>query len=75
MDLPDALFKFGSKKKKFHSKRMFLYFGMEKKLSEKIFKNYQIFLYFLKRKLSLYFGKWKPRKNSLYFKKRNFLIF
>ena len=28
------------------------------------------FLYFLKRKLFLYFGKQKPRENCLYFKKR-----
>ena len=33
------------------------------------------FLYFLKRKLFIYSGKRKPRKNSLYSKKRNFLIF
>ena len=33
------------------------------------------FLHFLKRKLFLYFGKRKPRKNSLHFRKRNFLIF
>ena len=30
---------------------------------------------FRKRKFFLYFGKQKPRKNSLYFRKRNFLIF
>ena len=30
---------------------------------------------FSKESLSLYFGKMKPRKNSLYFRKRNFLIF
>ena len=36
-----------------------------------IFRN---FLYFIKRKFSLHFGKWKPRKNSLYFRKRNFFI-
>ena len=29
-------------------------------------------LYFLKRKLFLYFGKRKPRKSSLYFRQRNF---
>ena len=33
------------------------------------------FLYFLKRKLLLYFGKRKFRKNSSYFRKRNFLLF
>ena len=33
------------------------------------------FLYFLKRKLFIYSGKRKPRKNSLYSKKRNFLTF
>ena len=32
-------------------------------------------LYFVKRKLFLYFRKRKPRKKSLYFRKRNFLIF
>ena len=32
-------------------------------------------LYFIKRKLFLYFRKWKPPKNSLYFRKLNFLIF
>ena len=31
--------------------------------------------YFLKRKLFLHLGKWKPRKKSLYFRKQNFLIF
>ena len=29
---------------------------------------------FFKRKSFLYFRKWKPRKNSLYFRKRNFLM-
>ena len=33
------------------------------------------FWYFLKRKLYLYFGKRNPEKNSLYFRKQNFLIF
>ena len=33
------------------------------------------FLYFLKRKVCIYFRKRRPPKNSLYFKKRNFLIF
>ena len=33
------------------------------------------FLYFLKRKLFLYFKKWKPRTFFLYFRKWNFLIF
>ena len=32
------------------------------------------FWYFLQRKLYLYFGKGNPEKNSLYFRKRNFLI-
>ena len=32
-------------------------------------------LYFVKRKLFLYFRQRKPRKKSLYFRKRNFLIF
>ena len=31
--------------------------------------------YFLERKLFFYFEKRKSRKNSLYFRKRNFLIF
>ena len=35
---------------------------------------FKIFLDFLKRKLFLYFGKWKPWKIFLYFKKQNFLI-
>ena len=33
------------------------------------------FLYFLKTKLFMYFRKQKPGKNSLYFRKQNFLIF
>ena len=33
------------------------------------------FVYFLKRKPLLCFGKWKPWKKSLLIKKRNFLIF
>ena len=33
------------------------------------------FLYFLKRKLFLYFGKRKPLENSLYIIKRKFFIF
>ena len=33
------------------------------------------FLTFIKRKLFLYFGKPKTENNSLYFRKRNFLIF
>ena len=33
------------------------------------------FLKFFQRKLFLYFRKRKPRKNSLYFRKQNFLIF
>ena len=38
--------------------------------------NIENFGYFLKRKLFLYFRKWKPQKNSLYFLKRNmFFIF
>ena len=35
----------------------------------------KLLLYFLKRKLFLGFRKRKPRKNSLCFRKRNFLIF
>ena len=37
--------------------------------------NVKKFLIFSQRKTFLYFGKRKPRKNSLYFRKRNFLIF
>ena len=44
----------------------------EMKLSCSSIKN---FLYFLKRKIFLYFKKWRPQKNSLYFRKWGFLIF
>ena len=37
--------------------------------------NIKIFFYILSKKLFLYFGKWKHWKNSLYFRKQNFLIF
>ena len=50
--------------------KKFLYFGKWNVLALII----RSFLYFLKRKLFLYFGRRKPRKNSLYFRKRNFLI-
>ena len=53
------------------SSYIFLYFGEWNFLTLIL----RYFLYFLYRKLFLYFRKWKPRKNSLYFRKRNFLTF
>ena len=55
----------GSKNKKNPPRKIFLI--------TVILKN---FLHFLKRKLFLYFRKWKPRKNFFYFLKRKlFFVF
>ena len=66
-----TLFGPSTKNKKNLSQESSLYFRKMELFSSNIKK----ILYSLKRKLFLYFGKRKPEKNSLYFRKRNFLKF
>ena len=60
-----------SKNKETHPEKNSLYFEKWNLLTL-ILRNS---LYFLKRKLFLYFRKWKPHKNFLYYRKENFLMF
>ena len=63
-----------SKSKKYLFWKKILYFLIfrEMKLPGS---NIKKFSHFFKRKLFLFFGKRKPQRNSLYFRKRNFLTF
>ena len=61
MQLPGTPSSPNTKNKKIHPEKILYFSGNGN------------FLYFLKRKLFLYFRKQKPWKNSLYFRKGNFL--